>query len=76
MPIEVAVQTQPFHAHGHAHGAVGGSVSVCGRGLRFDGDLDLTADAPNPVRICGDVHITVHTPWPLSDAHIAFAVCV
>jgi hypothetical protein len=75
--IEVRVTVQPsFSAWGHFHGGVGGGVTVCGKGLGFDGDLDLTAQAPNPVRICGDVHITVHTPWPLPDAHIGFGVCV
>ena len=74
--LEARFNFKPLHVSGHFATGVGGGVSVCGVGLGFDGSLDLTAEAPDPTRICGHVDLNIHTPWPLPDAHPSFGLCL
>lgn len=76
MLIEIWVNFSPFQAGGEFNWGVGGGVSVCGEGLSFDGSLHLTAQAPDPTQICGEVSITIHTPNWFPNVDVDFGVCV
>jgi hypothetical protein len=74
--IEAKVTFSPVHAYGHFKAGVGGGVSVCGEGLSFDGELELTAEAPSPTRICGEARLTIHTPNWLPNVHPHIGICL